>query len=304
MKILTYVQDGSLHLGIHTEAGILDVEEALEASGHAKRTEPLTLQEFIAGGPGITGELQAFAGQVLSGEESSRSAVLLDEAELELGPCVPSPGKIICVGLNYRKHAEETNAPIPQTPILFSKFNNALAAHLEPVPLPAASQKVDYEAELVIVIGRTAKNIPREEAYEYVFGYCCGNDLSARDLQMRTQQWLLGKTCDKFAPVGPYLVTADEVGDPNRLAISCSVNGEQRQSSNTADMIFKCDEIVSYISQHFTLEPGDIIMTGTPEGVMLGYPQEQQVYLQAGDTVTVAIEKLGSLTNTMTSSIQ
>lgn len=159
---------------------------------------------------------------------------------------------------------------------------------------------MDYEAELVIVMGRTARNVSREEAYKYVYGYCCGNDLSARDLQMRTQQWLLGKTCDKFAPVGPYLVTADEVGDPNQLAISCTVNGELRQSSNTADMIFKCDEIISYISQNFTLEPGDMIMTGTPEGVMLGYPPEQQVYLQAGDTITVEIEKLGRLTNTMT----
>lgn len=300
MKILSYIQEGVTRLGVHTEAGILDVEQALAASGLVKGTSPLTLQDLIAGGPEIQSHLNGLAVQAAGGVDVSESIALLDESALQLAPCVQSPGKIICVGLNYRKHAEETNAPIPQTPILFSKFNNALAAHLEPVPLPAASQKVDYEAELVIVMGRTARNVSREEAYKYVYGYCCGNDLSARDLQMRTQQWLLGKTCDKFAPVGPYLVTADEVGDPNRLAISCTVNGELRQSSNTADMIFKCDEMISYISQHFTLEPGDMIMTGTPEGVMLGYPQEQQVYLQAGDTVTVQIEKLGQLTNTMT----
>lgn len=300
MKILSYIQEGVTRLGVHTEAGILDVEQALAASGLVKGTRSLTLQDLIAGGPEILSHLNGLAVQAAGGVDVSESIALLDESALQLAPCVQSPGKIICVGLNYRKHAEETNAPIPQTPILFSKFNNALAAHLEPVPLPAASQKVDYEAELVIVMGRTARNVSREEAYKYVYGYCCGNDLSARDLQMRTQQWLLGKTCDKFAPVGPYLVTADEVGDPNRLAISCTVNGELRQSSNTADMIFKCDEMISYISQHFTLEPGDMIMTGTPEGVMLGYPLEQQVYLQAGDTVTVQIEKLGQLTNTMT----
>ncbi|AIQ58581.1 fumarylacetoacetate hydrolase family protein [Paenibacillus borealis] len=300
MKILSYIQEGVTRLGVHTEAGILDVEQALAASGLVKGTRSLTLQDLIAGGPEILSHLNGLAVQAAGGVDVSESIALLDESALQLAPCVQSPGKIICVGLNYRKHAEETNAPIPQTPILFSKFNNALAAHLEPVPLPAASQKVDYEAELVIVMGRTARNVSREEAYKYVYGYCCGNDLSARDLQMRTQQWLLGKTCDKFAPVGPYLVTADEVGDPNRLAISCTVNGELRQSSNTADMIFKCDEMISYISLHFTLEPGDMIMTGTPEGVMLGYPQEQQVYLQAGDTVTVQIEKLGQLTNTMT----
>lgn len=302
MKILSYIQEGVTRLGVHTEAGILDVEHALTASGYLKGTSSVTLQDVIAGGPEMLSHLNGLARQAvreLTVPESD-TVVLLDESTLQIAPCVPSPGKIICIGLNYRKHAEETNAPIPQTPILFSKFNNALAAHLEPVPLPAASQKVDYEAELVIVMGRTARNVSREEAYKYVYGYCCGNDLSARDLQMRTQQWLLGKTCDKFAPVGPYLVTADEVGDPNQLAISCTVNGELRQSSNTADMIFKCDEIISYISQHFTLEPGDMIMTGTPEGVMLGYPPEQQVYLQAGDTVTVEIEKLGRLTNTMT----
>ncbi|MEI2393937.1 MULTISPECIES: fumarylacetoacetate hydrolase family protein [Paenibacillus] len=301
MKLLSYIQEGVTRVGVHTEAGILDVEHALTASGYLKGTSSVTLQNVIAGGLEMLSHLNGLAGQAVSGTvPESDAVVLLDESTLQLAPCVPRPGKIICVGLNYRKHAEETNAPIPQTPILFSKFNNALAAHLEPVPLPAASQTVDYEAELVIVMGRTARNVSREEAYKYVYGYCCGNDLSARDLQMRTQQWLLGKTCDKFAPVGPYLVTADEVGDPNQLAISCTVNGELRQSSNTADMIFKCDEIISYISQHFTLEPGDMIMTGTPEGVMLGYPPEQQVYLQAGDTITVEIEKLGRLTNTMT----
>jgi 2-keto-4-pentenoate hydratase/2-oxohepta-3-ene-1,7-dioic acid hydratase in catechol pathway len=237
---------------------------------------------------------------VLALEDSVEKAdYWLDEAKLEWGSCVTHPGKIICVGLNYRKHAEETKAAVPEFPILFNKFNNTLTGHNHEVILPKVSQKVDYEAELVIVIGKKTKDISREQALNHVFGYCNANDLSARDLQMRTPQWLLGKTCDGFSPIGPYLVTADEVGNPNDLTIRCTVNGEVRQNSNTSDMIFHCDEIVSYISRHFTLMPGDIILTGTPEGVVLGYPPEKQVYLQAGDLVSIEIEKLGILTNRM-----
>lgn len=297
MKLLSYIQDGGYRLGIHTEDGILDVTEASVVYGQ-EETAQLSIQEVIEGGSEVLKRLQNLL--QLAENNTNGKLQLLDESKLAFAPCVTSPGKIVCVGLNYRKHAEETKAAIPQTPILFSKFNNALAGHLEPVPLPAASQQVDYEAELAIVIGRKAYNVSKEEALDYVFGYCCANDLSARDLQFRTQQWLLGKTCDKFAPVGPYLVTADEAGNPNNLRISCTVNGEVRQSSNTEDMIFHCDEIISYISQHMTLEPGDIILTGTPEGVMLGYPPEHRVFLKAGDVVTVEIEKLGKLTNTMT----
>ncbi|QSF47361.1 fumarylacetoacetate hydrolase family protein [Paenibacillus tianjinensis] len=296
MKLLSYIQDGGYRLGIHTNDGILDVTEASVVYGQAE-TAQLRIQDVIEGGTEVLKRLQNL--QHLAENNPYGKLQLLDESKLEFAPCVTSPGKIVCVGLNYRKHAEETKAAVPQTPILFSKFNNALAGHLEPVPLPAVSQQVDYEAELAIVIGRKAFNISKEEALDYVFGYCCANDLSARDLQFRTQQWLLGKTCDKFAPIGPYLVTADEAGNPNNLRISCTVNGEMRQSSNTEDMIFHCDEIISYISQHMTLAPGDIILTGTPEGVMLGYPPEQRVFLKAGDVVTVEIEKLGKLTNTM-----
>ncbi|QTH46689.1 fumarylacetoacetate hydrolase family protein [Cohnella sp. LGH] len=224
-------------------------------------------------------------------------SVLISEEELSFGPCVPAPQKIICVGLNYRRHAEETNSPIPEYPILFNKFNNSLTGHQASVAVPGVTAKLDYEAELAIVIGRRAKNVSRDEALDYVFGYTAVNDLSARDLQLRTQQWLLGKSCDGFCPIGPYLVTADEIGDPNRLAIQSIVNGEIRQDSNTSDMIFACDEIVSYISRHMTLEPGDVILTGTPEGVVLGLPAERQVYLKPGDEVSICIEKIGTLTN-------
>ncbi len=145
--------------------------------------------------------------------------------------------------------------------------------------------------------GKTAKNVEQQDALDYVLGYCNADDISARDLQNRTSQWILGKSCDGFCPIGPYLVTADEVGDPNKLSIRCEVNGEERQNSNTADMIFSCKEIISYISKYFTLNPGDIILTGTPQGVICGYPLDRRIYLKSGDIISLEIEKLGKLTN-------
>lgn len=293
MKLLTYKKDGNIRLGVKTDKGVLDVAAAAEKL--SVKGAPGGIHEAIEGGAAAAQTLAALADRAAAAAETADC--WLDEAELRLGPCVPNPGKIICVGLNYRKHAEETNAQVPEYPILFNKFNNTVSAHGDEIAIPKTTQKVDYEAELVIVMGKTAKYVSKEEALDHVFGYCNANDLSARDLQLRTPQWLLGKTCDGFSPLGPYLVTADEVGNPNALAIKTVVNGEVRQQSNTNDMIFYCDEIVSYISQHFTLSPGDIILTGTPAGVVLGYPPEKQVYLKPGDVVTIEIEKLGALTN-------
>lgn len=300
MKLLTFLRQGVQQLGVKTESGIVDISAALRVvPAPAGVAVPQTVHTVIDGGAAAVAALQRYVDAVLASGEAVSGGLLLEEDKLELGPCVTHPNKIICVGLNYRKHAEETNAPIPQYPILFNKFNNTLTGHGHDVVLPAVSEQVDYECELVIVIGKTAKNVAREEALDYVFGYCNVNDLSARDLQLRTPQWLLGKSCDGFSPVGPYLVTADEVGNPNDLAIRTLVNGEVRQNSNTSDMIFHCDEIVSYISRHMTLVPGDIILTGTPEGVVLGYPPEKRVWLKPGDVVTIETEKLGTLTNTM-----
>jgi 2-keto-4-pentenoate hydratase/2-oxohepta-3-ene-1,7-dioic acid hydratase in catechol pathway len=299
MKLLTFIENGTYKLGVHTEEGegILDVGAAAQAELADSEGVPLTVRQAIEGGAAALDKLQSFVQAVAASE--LRRAYIRPESTLSLGPCVTHPGKIICVGLNYRKHAEETNAEIPAYPVLFNKFNNTLASQGEEIPLLKATSEVDYEAELVIVIGKQAKDVAREDALSYVLGYCNVNDLSARDLQFRTSQWLTGKSCDKFSPIGPYLVTADEVGDPNELDIKCIVNGEVRQSSNTSDMIFHCDEIVSYISGLMTLVPGDIILTGTPEGVVLGKPVAERVYLRPGDVVTIEIEKLGSLTNTM-----
>lgn len=295
MKLLTFMENEEPRLGIKIEQGVLDVARAAR---EAELSVPDNIHDVILGGESKLEDLNHLI-QVVVREENLFANCILDEETIVFESCVPNPNKIICVGLNYRKHAEETNAPIPDFPILFNKFNNTINAHGANVYLPKVSQKVDYEAELVIVIGKTAKYVQREEALSHVFGYCNVNDISARDLQFRTHQWLLGKSCDGFSPLGPYLVTADEIGNPNTLDIRCTVNGEIRQHSNTADMIFHCDEIVSYISQHMTLVPGDIILTGTPAGVVVGYPEDKQVYLKEGDVVTIAIEKLGSLTNTM-----
>ncbi|MGE7842468.1 fumarylacetoacetate hydrolase family protein [Lysinibacillus sp. NPDC093712] len=291
MKLLTFEKQGNYQLGVQTMQGIIDIAASIDKNPNFNNL-PDVMSLFSCNKEEIV-KLQNFI-QAIEVEES---AVFVDDSQISWGPCVTKPHKIICVGLNYRKHADETNAPYPEVPILFNKFDNTLTGHQSDIQIPNVTKQLDYEVELGIVIGEKIKNVKEENALDHVFGYCTVNDLSARDLQMKTQQWLLGKTCDKFSPVGPYLVTADEIENPNNLALKTYVNGEIRQNSNTADMIFNCAEIISYISRHMTLEPGDIILTGTPEGVVFGYPAEQQVYIQPGDEVTVEIEKLGSLTN-------
>lgn len=291
ITVAFHKQDG-IALGVKTQKGILDVQAAAAKASEWSQV-PATVEALLAGGA-EGGQLLARLTDAVYGEES----LFFQEEELTFAPAVPAPSKIICVGLNYKKHADECNMAYPATPVLFSKFANALAGHQEDIPIPATSQKVDYEAELAIVIGKTASHVSEEEALSYVYGYCNANDVSARDLQFTTSQWLLGKTCDKFCPLGPYLVSAEEVGDPDQLQIRTYVNGELRQDSNTSDLIFSCREIISHISRHMTLSPGDVILTGTPEGVITGYPVEQQVWLRDSDVVTVEIEKLGRLTNT------
>jgi 2-keto-4-pentenoate hydratase/2-oxohepta-3-ene-1,7-dioic acid hydratase in catechol pathway len=291
MKLLTFLKDDQLSLGVKTEKGIVDISASLAV--FPKEGVETDVMSVIQGGENVVSALAEY----VVGLEKDQQAIVLSENDIKWGPCVTEPQKIICVGLNYRRHADETNASYPEVPILFNKFNNTLTAHLRDIEVPKVTNELDYEVELGIVIGKTAKYVSVDEALDHVFGYCTVNDLSARDLQMRTHQWLLGKTCDDFSPIGPYLVTAEEVGDPQNLQLKTIVNGEVRQNSNTADMIFTCAEIISYISQHMTLVPGDLILTGTPEGVVLGYPKEKQVYLKPEDVVTVEIEKLGALTN-------
>ena len=218
---------------------------------------------------------------------------------ISYAPVVTNPEKILCVGLNYMSHRLETNRfEMPEYPVLFSKFNNALASHQAVIVPPAEVKNLDYEAELVLVIGKTIYQADLEEAKQAIFGLTIGNDFSARDLQFRTQQWLLGKSCDQFAPVGPVIVTSDAFDlDHLALEISCEVNGELRQQANTRDLIFQCAQVVSYASQTMTLRPGDLIFTGTPSGVILGQKEQEQKWLTTGDEVVVKIENIGELSN-------
>ncbi|MCI0699781.1 MAG: fumarylacetoacetate hydrolase family protein [Planctomycetia bacterium] len=228
----------------------------------------------------------------------SKNAVKYATNAVKLLPPVPDPDKILCIGLNYRDHALEGGKAIPAEPVLFGKFHNALVAHGDPIKLPKVAQKVDYEAELVIVIGKTGKHIPNtDSAFEYVGGYTCGHDVSARDWQFRGEekQWIIGKTFDTFAPTGPVLVTTDELTNPHKLQIQLRLNGTTLQNSNTKEFIFGVPHLLWYLSQVVTLEPGDLIFTGTPPGV--GIARKPPVLLKPGDVAEVEVEGIGVLKN-------
>jgi 2-keto-4-pentenoate hydratase/2-oxohepta-3-ene-1,7-dioic acid hydratase in catechol pathway len=276
MKLLQFYDGDLVRLGVKLRTGIFDASERF------------SLAEVISG----TKSLSALSEYVTRMPETTA----LHEDMLRFAPCIPAPEKIICIGLNYHAHARETKADIPQTPVVFSKFNNTLAGAGEDIPLPLNIQQADYEVELGVIIGKTARNVSVEAALDYVFGYCTINDLSARDWQTRSSQWLLGKTIDKFLPCGPYLVTADDISNPQNLPLKTWVNGELRQNRNTSDMIFTVAQLISYISEAMTLKPGDIISTGTPEGVILGMPQPRP-WLKVGDEMMVEVEGLGKCFN-------
>lgn len=294
MILLTFNHDGEYRLGVKTGEGILDVAAANRALNIPGLAD--TPERFFAAGKAALPMLADFVDRATDSE--TRAAWLLDEDRLEIGPCVPRPGKIICIGLNYLKHAQESKMNVPTVPVLFAKYQNSIAATGEEIPLPPVARRYDYEAELAVVIGKQAKYVSEEEALDYVLGYCNANDVSARELQNLTSQWTLGKAIDKFLPIGPYLLTADEAGDPQNWAVRCWLNDELRQDSNTSDMVFGVAQLVSFISKHMTLEPGDLISTGTPQGVVLGMSQPRS-WMKPGDSVTVEVGPLGRLTNTM-----
>ena len=206
---------------------------------------------------------------------------------------VPRPGKIICVGLNYRDHAAESNMPIPERPVLFSKFSTCVIGPGEPVVIPTTSAQVDYEAELAVVIGRRAKNVSAANAYDHVLGYTAFNDVSARDFQFADGQWQRGKSCDTFGPMGQTIVTTDEIPDPHKLSIKLILNGQTMQDSNTNQLIFGVPKLIEFITESITLEPGDVIATGTPSGV--GFARKPPVFLRPGDVMEVEIEGVGGL---------
>lgn len=279
-------------LGVKLPKGILDVAAA---AARYKLPAPVDTDDLLQNGKG--GMLAALVAAAADGPDR----LYLPESAVRHAPLVTRPEKIIMMGFNYRRHAAETGTPIPANPTLFNKFNNTLNHHGGTIGLPtAAAKQFDHEIELVMVFGRECRDVPEAEALNYVAGYCTGNDFSARDLQYLTTQFMIGKTFDGFAPLGPHLVTSDLVGDPNNLRLECRVNGEQRQDWNTSDMIFNCRQLISFASRMMTIKPGDIFFTGTPHGVIFGKPKGEQVWLKPGDRIACSVEKLGELAFTLT----
>jgi 2-keto-4-pentenoate hydratase/2-oxohepta-3-ene-1,7-dioic acid hydratase in catechol pathway len=250
---------------------------------------PESLRQILASGPLALRAVQEACQSPAAKKYTLEGAKFL--------PPLPDPPKIVCLGLNYADHAKEGGVGVPKEPVLFSKYATALIGHGQAIVLPPVSKEVDYEAELVIIVGKPGRHLTSDQAIEYVAGYTIGHDVSARDWQLKKdgKQWMVGKTFDTFAPTGPVVVTADEVPNPNNLGIRLRLNGETMQNSNTNQMIFSVGGILAYLSQVFTLQPGDLIFTGTPAGV--GFTRKPPVYLHAGDVVEVEIDELGVLRN-------
>ena len=286
MRLLKfYGKNNLLLLGIETEKGIFDVDAYQQhKAGKLFSNANLTLDDLK--------EIQ----HIIT-EAGNADNFYVDGNAIKIGSCVSSPSKIICIGLNYRQHAIESGMAIPIIPVVFTKYNNTLINYQQEVSLGTVGEQFDYEVELGVVIGKICKNVSKGSALDVVLGYCVANDLSCRDLQFRSSQWVMGKSLDNFLPLGKYIVTAEEVGNPQQLQLSCTLNGEQRQNSNTADMVFTVAEIIEDLSKHMTLVPGDLILTGTPAGVIMGLPEKN--WLKPGDIVKVEIEKLGSTENKM-----
>jgi len=278
MRLLTFQRDA------HPEPGVLLGEDIVSLRGAGFHD----LLSVVAGGADALDRVQRWLYDPPWGEVSKA-------ADVKLRAPLLRPPKIVCVGLNYRAHALETKMEIPQVPTIFAKFPTAAIGCGEAIVLPKNSTKPDYEAELAFVIGKHGRHIPAEHWRDYVFGYMNFNDVSARDFQMQTSQWTIGKTFDTFAPMGPVIVTADEVSDPHALDISTTINGEVLQHSNTNDLIFKIPELIAHLSSVFTLEAGDVIATGTPSGV--GFARHPPRWLMAGDEVVIRVEGLGGLRN-------
>ena len=277
MKLVTYQAAAGPRLGAVVGGDLFDVARHIAG---APADMPGLIREWKSVRPRLA---QAIAGR----PDQQLAGVKLRQPILR-------PGKILAIGLNYLDHIEETGAQRPTTPTFFAKMPTAANGPFDPIELPAVSKDLDAEAELVVVIGRRCRNVPRSRAHEVIFGYCVGNDVSVRDWQKRTPQWTIGKSFDTHAPFGPWITTADEV-DSHRLDIRCFVNGEMRQSSNTGQMLFNCEAQIEHLSQAMTLEPGDLIYTGTPAGV--GMARTPPLYLKADDVVRVEITSLGAIEN-------
>lgn len=284
MKLVTFEHGGEARVGTLLETDVVD----LRAAWGKGDTAPSSLVSLLQGGSAAIARARAAA-------EAAPAAARRPLASVRLLSPLPRPSKVVCVGLNYRDHAEETGQPIPKVPIFFTKAVTSVIGPGAPIVLPLDSEQVDYEAELAVVIGARCRRVSREAARDAIAGYTIMNDVSARDWQFRTSQWFIGKTFDTFAPMGPAVVTGDEVGDPHVLDVSLRLNGTEMQRSNTRHLIFGVPDLIVELSRVMTLEPGDVIATGTPGGV--GFIRKPPVFLKPGDRVEISIARVGTLTN-------
>jgi 2,4-didehydro-3-deoxy-L-rhamnonate hydrolase len=289
VKLLSVSTAKGARLAAKLPSGILNFSQASEL--FPQKSLPFTLHAALSVKGGLKRLLPHLQAVI---DHPDVSKFLVPESEVKIvRPFLP--GNIICVGLNYKAHAAESNLPLPKRPLLFGKWTNAMTGPGDPIVIPPDTSEVDYEAELAVVIGQKCREVSAEQALDYVAGYTCANDVSARDFQREDSQWIRAKTQDTFGPIGPYLVTADEIPDPQVLGIRTILNGQTMQNSTTADMIFTVREIIAYISRGVTLHPGDLISTGTPQGV--GFARKPPVFLKPGDDVTIEIDGIGHLSN-------
>jgi 2-keto-4-pentenoate hydratase/2-oxohepta-3-ene-1,7-dioic acid hydratase in catechol pathway len=291
MHLVTFTRDGAARLGALAQRGsrnvVIDINQAAPGL-------PNDMIAFLAGGAAN----HALAVQALANPPTE---AVLDRGAVQLGAPIPRPGKVICIGLNYRDHAAESNAELPAYPTVFAKYASCIIGPGESIVIPRVTSQVDYEGELAVIIGRRARDVAEADALSYVAGYAPFNDVSARDYQHRTSQWTIGKTFDTFGPLGPALVTADEIPDPHTLDIRVSIGDDVLQSSNTKHLIFTVPQLIAYLTSVMTLEPGDVIATGTPAGV--GAARKPPRWLVPGDVVRVEIDGLGTLENPVVASV-
>ena len=287
MKLVTFDRDSSPKIGVHINDNVVDLGLASQSSGLGAL--PSTMLEFIQGGESMWHKGR----QVLDWATNSSGDFLLDGSQVRIRAPISNPPKMICVALNYQAHADETGVEAPNEPMLFSKFPSVIIGPGDAIKIPRQSDQVDYEIELAAVIGIGGRHIPEENALNHVFGYTIMNDVSCREYQRRWSQWLVGKSFDTFAPMGPSIVTADEVPDPHNLSMVLSINGDVMQSSNTSDMIFNIPRLIAFASSIFTLESGDVLLTGTPPGV--GAARQPPRWIRPGDLIQMEIDTLGTL---------
>lgn len=306
MKLVTFNINGYSRIGAITEENkVIDLNYAyqakLQTEGKYRYQEiaeafiPSQMKAFLQGGRDSIEIANSVVDFALNNSIEFKHQIVFDRNEVKIEAPLSNPGKIICVGHNYREHILEMGRELPKYPVVFAKFANTIIGPEDDIPYYPISEQLDYEAELAFIVGKKAKNVSEENALDYVAGYTIANDVTYRDIQRRTIQWLQGKSVDGSAPIGPWIVTADDLTDPSGLEISLSVNGEERQRSNTKNLVFTVPRLVEFLSNLMTLEPGDIVLTGTPGGV--GVAREPQAFLKEGDVVRIEIDRIGVLEN-------